>query len=163
MPTDILLDIQAPILFADTAQAEDVTLTLSALASAAGRVSARRDRGAGSQPRLHQWTLNWSLTGTNVLNAVVEIYCLESDGTYVEGGVATTDAAFASGLRGSVLPVGFARVYQTTTNVVMTAKGLFEIRSRYYQMAVWDATTLPFQTTTTLHQLYVNPLVDELQ
>ena len=155
--------IEAALLFADSAQVEDATLTLSALASGAGRYSARFDRGTGSHANLYKWLLNFSLTGTNIVGATVEIYWGESDGTYADGGLGTTDAALATDKRKNLHLAGLAIVDQTTTNTVMTASGYLWTTSRYITMAVWNATTLAFQTSTSLHQLFLIPVPDEIQ
>jgi hypothetical protein len=154
---------ETAILFADSAQTEDATLTLSALASGAGRVSARYDRGAGAIASLYEWRLNWSLSGTNVLLAAAEIWIFTSDGTNADGIVGTADAALATGQRNAGKLAGLALVTQTTTNTVMTSSGYVWIPSRYVSMGVWNATTLAFQTSTSLHQLYLIPVPDEAQ
>ena len=163
MANKIYTAIETAILFADAAQAEDATMTLSALGSGAGRYSARFDRGAGSHAALYEWILNFSLTGTNVVGAQVEIYVVRSDGTNVDGALGTTDAALVTGKRNNLLFAGLAIVDQVTTNVVMTARGYVWVPSRYISMGIWNATTLAFQTSTTLHQLYMIPVPDEVQ
>lgn len=164
MATSLLYTLrETAILFADTAQAEDATLTLSALASGAGRRSARFDRGAGAIASLYEWRLNWSLTGTNVLLAAAEIWIFTSDGTTADGNIGTTDAALTSGERNAGKLAGLALVTQTTTNTVMSSSGYIWVPSRYITMGVWNATTLPFQTSTTLHQLYLTPVPDQAQ
>jgi hypothetical protein len=156
--------IQTPILFADSAQAEDATLTLSALATVTGRISAQYDRGAGSLASWYTWELVWSLTGTNVVGAVVEIYAAVTNvSARAPGGLGTSDAALVTAKRNNLALAGFAYVDQTTTNTVMYARGTLWIPGRYVSMGVWNGTTLPFQTSTSLHQLYLTPLADEIQ
>lgn len=164
MPSKIYTAWETPILFADSAQTEDATLTLSALASGAGRISAQYDRGAGSIAAWYEWFLVWSLTGTNVLGAVVEVYLAATQvSARVPGGVGTADAAFTTGKRNNLALAGFALVDQVTTNTVMYARGTVWVPGRYVSMGAWNGTTLPFQTSTTLHQLYLTPLADEIQ
>lgn len=152
------------LLFADAAQAEDVTLTLSALGSGAGIASALYDMGAGSKPGLFSAQLHWALTGTNIVGAAVEVYCFPSvDGTNLAGGI-TAGAAFATDKRNNAGLVGLALVDQTTTNVVMWSLPLtFFVPTRYFCMGIWDATTLPFQTSTSAHGLILTPLAWEAQ
>jgi hypothetical protein len=154
---------ESPILFADSVQTPAATLTLSALASGAGRVSARYDRGAGSIATTYEWRLNWSLSGTNVLLAAAEIWVFTSDGTNQDGIVGTIDAALATGQRNAGKPAGLALVTQTTTNTVMTSSGYVSVLSRYLSIGVWNATTLAFQTSTSAHQLYLIPVPDAAQ
>lgn len=153
-----------PLLFADAAQAEDVTITLSALASAAGRVSARYDRGAGSTVGLYTVQLHCALTGTNVVGAAIEIYTFCSDGTNVGGEVGTADAAFATDKRNNAKPIGLLGVDQVTTNTLMTSDALLVlIPTRYFSIGIWNATTLPFQTSTSVHGVIVTPVYWEAQ
>jgi hypothetical protein len=163
MPSALYLARGTPLLFADSAQAEDAILTLSALATVTGRVSARYDRGAGSLPGLFEWRLHCSLTGTNVVGAAIEVYCFTSDGTNVDGEVGTADAAFATDKRNNARPCGILAVDQVTTNVVMTASGIVLIPTRYFSMGIWNATTLPFTTSTSGHGLVMTPMYWETQ
>ena len=167
MPSKIYSNVETALLFADSAQSGlAAQLTLSALPTGAGRYSVRYDRGAASHAGLYEWLLNFSLTGTNIAGASVEIYVVRSDGTYADGALTTADTAVAaasSAKRNNTLFAGLAIVDQTTTNVVMTGRGYFWLPSRYFSMFVWNATTLNFQTSTTLHQLYVTPVPDEVQ
>ena len=151
------------LLFADTAQVEDVAITLSALASGAGRVSAAYDRGAGATVGLWSWRLRWSLTGTNIVGAAVEVYCFTSDNAFEDGDVGTADATFATDKRNNAKLAGLAVVDQTTTNVVMHGSGTILIPTRYFSMGIWNATTLPFTTSTSAHGLIMTPLNWEVQ
>ena len=91
------------------------------------------------------------------------MYVVRSDGTYADGALGTTTASLATDKRRNLLFAGLALVDQTSTNVVMTARGYVWVPSRYISMALWNATTLNFQTSTTLHQLYLIPVPDEMQ
>ena len=163
MANKIYTAIETALLFADSAQTPAATLTLSALASGAGRISARYDRGAGSHAAWYEWRLNWSLSGTNVVGATVEVYAATSDGTYMDGVLGTSDAALVTGKRNNLKLAGLGVVDQVTTNVVMTASGYIWIAQRYISLGIWNATTLAFQTSTSLHQLYLTPIPDEIQ
>lgn len=154
---------ETAILFADSAQTPDATLTMSALASGAGRVSARYDRGAGAIATVYEWRLVWSLTGTNILNAAAEIWVFPSNGTNADGVVGTADAALTTGQRNAGKPAGLALVTQTATNTVMVSSQYIWVPSRYISLGVWNATTLAFQTSTSLHQLYLVPVPDAAQ
>lgn len=153
-----------PLLFADTAQVEDVAITLSALATVTGRVSARYDQGTGAKPALWSMQLHCALTGTNIVGATVDLYVFGSDGTYVAGEVGTADAALATDKRQNGMYVGSLVVDQTTTNVLMTSQPftLF-IPTRYFSVGVWNGTTLPFQTSTSVHGILVTPLYWQAQ
>lgn len=163
MASKLYTAIETGILFADSAQAEDATLTLSALASLAGRVSARYDRGSGSHAALYEWRLHCSLTGTNVVGATIEIYAFPSDGTNPDGEIGTSDAALATDKRNNGKFCGLLIVDQTTTNVIMTASGLIYVPQRYISMGIWNATTLPLTTSTSAHGLTLTPVPWETQ
>jgi hypothetical protein len=152
-----------PLLFADTAQTEDVALTLSALANGAGRVSAVYDQGSGAKPALWEWRLHLQLTGTNVVGAAIEVYCFTSDNSYEDGEIGTSDAALTTSKRNNGKLAGQLIVDQTTTNTTMTASGTLLIPTRYFSMGLWNATTLPLKTDTAVHGLVMTPLYWELQ
>ena len=140
--------------FGDSAQSPSATITLSALAASTGRVSAQLDRGSGFAPAWFTWRFNYGLNGSNIVGASVGLYLATSDGTSVDGAVGTADAAVSTVefLRALQL-VGSTSVYQTTTNTKMTHSGYLFVPWRYISAAVWNFTTLPFQNSTSVHQL----------
>jgi hypothetical protein len=156
MPSAIYQVLGTTLLFADTAQTEDVALTLTALGSGAGIVSALYDRGVGAKPAMYNAQLHCSLTGTNIVGAAVEIYCFPCvDGTNLD---VTLNAAFATDKRNNAKPVGLLVVSQTTTNVMMWSDVVsIVLPTRYFAMAIWNATTLPLTTSTTIHGLTMTP------
>jgi hypothetical protein len=163
VPNKIYLASETPLLFADAAQTPTRQLTLTALAQNTGRVSAQHDRGATSGARLYEWRLRCSLTGTNVVGATIELYAFTSDGTNVDGEVGTADAALTTDKRNNGKPLGLLIVDQTTTNVIMSASGVVLVTARYFSLGVWNATTLPLTTGTSLHRVTMTPLVWEIQ
>src|SRR5580765_8124807 len=112
---------ESSLLFADSAQVEDATWTLSALAAGAGRISARYDRGATAHAQDYKWRCTIQLTGTNVVGETVEWYMASSDGTNPDGQLGTTDGALVTGKRNNLIPLGMTVVDQTTTNTNLTA------------------------------------------
>lgn len=162
MAGELYLVRGTPLLFADTAQAENVALTLSALATNTGRVSARYDQGTGATPALWEWRLHWQLA-TNVVGETVEVYCFPSDGTNPDAEVGTADAALAANTRATTPPVGLAVVYQVTTNITMTRSGVILIPQRYFSMGIWNATASAFRTDTGVHGLVMTPLYWQAQ
>lgn len=165
MPGELYTVFGNPLLFADSAQAEDATLTMSALASLAGQYSAQLDRGAAALPAWFEWFHVFALTGTNILNALIEIYIVSTQVSgRIPGGLGTTTAALTAAKKANLGdPVGFAKVDQTTTNTLMYAKGYAYVPGRYITAAIWNATTLPYQTSTSAHQLYLTPLYQQVQ
>jgi hypothetical protein len=153
-----------PLLFADSAQSEDVTITLSALAAGAGRCSARYQK-TGGNVKSQRWEMrpHLQLTGTNVVNEQVEFYISTSDGTTAQGAIATTDAALATDKRKNLTPVGNLVVDQTTTNTTMGAAfANIQIDEAYFSICVWNASSLPLKTDTAVHGIVMTPMDIEI-
>ena len=163
MANKVYLALETPILFADSAQVEDATMQLSALATNTGRLSARYDRGAGSGARLYEWRFRCQLTGTNIIGAAIELYAFTSDGTAADGGLGTADAALATDKRANGKPLGILVVDQTTTNTTMVASGVVLLVQRYVSIGLWNATTLPLRTDTSVHGVTLTPFSWEVQ
>lgn len=152
------------VIFADSAQTPTVTWTLSNKANGVGQVSARYDKGAGSQPALWEMRCRFSFTGTNVVGTTLELYVATSDGTNPDGEVGTSDASMSSDKRRNLLFVGVLVVDQTTTNTVMTAsfRNIY-LPQRYFSLAMWNNTGLPTQTSTSAHRCTMTPVPFEMQ
>lgn len=154
---------ETAIKFADSAQTPDAQITLSALATVTGRISARYDRGAGAHSGYYSWRCTMTLTGTNVVDAVIELYIATSDGTNPDGQIGSSDAALTTSKRKNLKPIGVLIVDQTTTNTAMTGSGVFFVPERYFSLGVWNATTLPLQTSTSAHTCLITPIPFEMQ
>lgn len=140
MPQKIYRALETPVVFRDSGG--DVVMTLQNLGFGAGRVSAQRDRGAGSQSQLHEVTGVFQFETAPQIGEVIEIWLFQSDGTYVDGTVGTTDAALTSDKRRNGLFVGAVQV--DTTSTATDIVGRFAdvpISSRYYSMGAWNAST----------------------
>jgi hypothetical protein len=150
-----------PIKFADSAQTPStnatLTLTGATITTGVGRISDRYDRGAGALPGTYYWTCTISLTGTNILDAVVEWWVAWSNGTNSDGQVSATDSALASAKRSNLKLAGLTIVDQTTSNTNMTASGFVFIPTRYFHWGVFNTTTLPFQASTTANTCLLYP------
>jgi hypothetical protein len=147
--------------FGDTAT---VAWTLSNRASGTGQYSNRFDKGAGAQPSLWAAHCQISLTGTNVLGTQIEYYIAHSDGTNQDAGFTTTTNTFTSDQRRVLTRVGTLSVYQTTTNTTMFAsfRNLY-IPGRFFQMAMWNNSGLPTETSTTKHLCTLFPMPIQMQ
>lgn len=155
-----------PLTFGDSGQSGVVastTLTLTALAAGAGQASARYDKGAGAQPSRWHWACHMQLTGANVPTAPIEIYVGWSDGSNPDGGLGITTFALPSDKRRNLKRVGTVVVDQTVSNTTMYGSGMADIPTRYFQVAVWNATSLPFATSTTAHACIFTPMPIEMQ
>jgi hypothetical protein len=167
----ILVAKGTALLFADSAQTEDVTITLSALAALSGcttgcnRCSARYQK-TGANVKSQRWEMrpHIQLTGTNSLSDVVEFYISTSDGTNAQGGIGTGDAAFDINVKKAFTFVGVLPVYQTNTNTTMTVAFTdIVINEAYFSVCVSNTSTLPFKTDTAVHGITMTPMDIEIQ
>lgn len=151
-----------PITFGDTGS--NYGIDFSATASGAGKYSDRADLGAGAHAAQFAWSCQFSLTGTNVPGSYIEIYISWSDGTNADGALGTTKSTLTSAdKRRNLKRIGTLVIDQATTNVVMNASGQAFVPTRYFTLAYWNATGLPFQTSTTLHRCQFTPIPWQMQ
>jgi hypothetical protein len=155
--------LESTIFFGDSAQTPTAQITLSALASGDGQISAQHDRGTGARAAWFILRCRCALTGTNVVGEPVEYYIATSDGNNIDGEVGTADADLATAKRNNLTRVLTLLVDQTTTNTVMTASTLVFVPARYVSIGVWNGTSLPFQTSTTTHRCTLVPWALEQQ
>jgi hypothetical protein len=162
MPNKIYRAIETPVVFRDSGG--DVVLTLQNLAAGAGRVSAQRDRGAGSKPQYHEVTAVFQMETAGVIGEVIELWLFESDGTYQDGTVGTIDAALAADKRRNGMPIGAVIVdtTSTATDIVARFKDV-PITSRYYSVGVWNATADNLEDTANASRIIVTPMPPEIQ
>jgi hypothetical protein len=158
-----------PITFGDTGQTPAgggtlIVWTLSNRTSGTGRISARADLGAGAHAALWELRCRFSFTGTNVVGSALEVYLATSDGTNPDAEVGTADAALTADQRRALLFVGLLPVYQTASNTTMTVsfRNLY-LPQRYVSAAMWNATGLPTETSTTKHRCVLTPMTPEMQ
>jgi hypothetical protein len=150
-------------LFADAAQAEDATWTLTGLISGAGRISARLDLGATTHAAFYRVRCHFQLTGTNIPGDTLEIYAATSDGTNPDGELGTADGALVSVKRNNLVWVGNLITDQVTTDTTMTASWTVMLLDRYVQLGIWNASTLPLRTSTAVHGCTLTPAPLEQQ
>lgn len=151
-----------PITYSDSGSTH--IMVLQNLASLTGVYGARHDKGAGAQPGQWMWACSFTLTGTNVGGAQIEIYVSWSDGTYADGALGTTNGTLASAdKRRDLKLVGTVIVDQTATNTTMTASGMAWIPTRYFSPAVWNGTTLPTQNVVNTSSCAFTPVPPEQQ
>jgi membrane carboxypeptidase/penicillin-binding protein PbpC len=91
------------------------------------------------------------------VGAAVEVWLGTSDGTNADGQLGTTTAALVTDKRNNLTPVGQLIVDQTTTNVAMTGSWNVYVPTRYATLALWNATALPLQTSTSVHKCSMTP------
>jgi len=156
--------IGTALLFGDSAQTPDVQITLSALGADGARVSARRDRGTTSVPRLHEWRGEFQWGGTPVVGETVDLYIAESDGTREDGKVGTADAAVSDlDKLLNLTYIGSVIIETTTADTVHVGSGKFTISQRFYSLVVHNAATDALATDTGEHHVHITDIPDEAQ
>lgn len=162
MANKIYRAVETSITFRDSSG--DVVMSLQNLASGAGRVSAQYDRGAGSKARYHEVKGIFQFETAPVVGETIEIYLFQSDGTYVDGTVGTSDAALTTDKRKNGLLIGCVTVDTTSTgtDVIATFQDV-PISSRYYSMGAWNATADNLKNTANTSRIIVTPMPDEIQ
>lgn len=140
-------------------------IDFTSLASGAGVYSARYDKGAGSQPYIWGWDATFTLNGTpSGTGDVIEIYAVRSDNTRTQGGLGSTKATLATGKRLNLSLMGTLIVDATTASPVLQGYGrINDLVERYFSIAVWNATTLAFTASTTVHIVGMTPYSQEIQ
>lgn len=142
----------------------DAVLTLQNLAFGVGRVSARYDRGAGSLPRLYHWRAIVQFETAPAVGEIVEIYLFESDGTYMDGTLGTSDAALGSDKRKNGKLIGVIVVDTTSTATDIVASGMCLINQRYFSVGVWNGSAGDnLKNTANTSRVNLTPVNDEIQ
>jgi hypothetical protein len=162
MASKVYRAIETAVVFRDSSGT--VVMTLQNLAAGAGRVSAQHDRGAGSLAQLHEVTAVFQMETAGVVGESIEVYLFESDGTYQDGTVGTSDAALTADKRRNGMLVGAVIVdtTSTATNIVARFKDV-PITSQYYSVGVWNATADNLEDTANASRIIVTPTPPELQ
>ncbi len=163
MANKIYRAIETPVVFRDSSG--DVVISLQNLSFGAGRISAQKDRGAGSVPELHEVIGVFQFETAPIVGEAVEIYLFQSDGTYVDGTLGTSDAAMSSAKRSNGMLIGSVIVDTTSTGTDIV--GRFQnvpISSRYYSIGVWNASAGDnLKNTANASRVIVTPTPPEIQ
>jgi hypothetical protein len=142
----------------------DATLTLQNLAFGAGRISARYDRGAGSKAQDFEVKGVFQFETAPALTEQVEVYLYQSDGTYMDGTLGTSDAALTSAKRsnGDLITLVIVDTTSVTTDIVRTWR--CKITSRYFSIGVWNASAGDnLENTANASRVILIPLPMEIQ
>lgn len=164
MANKVYVNQETSLLFADGAQAEDVTITLSALAADAGRVSARHDLGAASHALRYEWRATFQMATAGVVGETIDLYVSTSGGTNPDGEEGTTDAALGStdSLK-NMHYIGSVVIDTTSIDTDITASGFVDIYSRYFSLVVHNNSVDALKTDTGVHGVKFVPVPDEVQ
>lgn len=164
MANKVYKAIETSLLFADAAQVEDETLTLSALAAGAARISARHDFLAASNARRYSWRATFQMATAGVIGEEIEIYLSTSDGTNPDGEEGTADAALGStdSLKNMQF-IGSVVIDTVSTDTDITRSGFATIDSRYASVVVFNNTADALRTDTSVHGVTLTPIPPEIQ
>lgn len=142
----------------------DAVITLQNLAYAAGRLSARYDRGAGSKPRLYKWRAVMQWETAPIVGEYAEIYIAESDGTTADANVGTADAALTAGQVSNLSAIGIVKAQTTDTATSFVRSGYCLISERYFSVGVWNYSAGDnLENTANACSVTLTPVPDEVQ
>jgi hypothetical protein len=162
MANKVYVNRETAVTFCDSGGT--VVLTLQNLAYGAGRISAQWDRGDGAKPAKYFVRGVFQFETAPVVGEIVEVVIAESDGTYADGGVGTSDAALTAGQK---LNLGFAcavKAQTTDTATSFIGHGIVEIHERYVQVGVWNHSAGDnLENTANASRVILTPLPDEIQ
>lgn len=153
------------LVFADSGG--DAVITLASLATGGGRISAQLDRGAGAQPALYRWQFRWRANSSPTVAAtnVVRVYLVPGDdGSYIAGGLGTSDAAVTpEAFLANTEFLGASEVTEASTSRDFVRQGFVWVRSRYVSVAVWNASGVSLHATASNNAFRLTPVPDEIQ
>ncbi len=142
----------------------DAVITLLNLGYGAGRISAQYDRGAGSKPMRYSWKAKLQFETAPAVGELVEIYLAQSDGTYVDGVLGTSDAALTTDKRRNLDLIGVVVVDTTSTATDIVASGVCYIWQRYFSVGVWNASAGDnLENTANANVIIFTAIPDEVQ
>jgi hypothetical protein len=162
MPNKIYRSVETAVTFTDTTGS--YALVLNNLATVTGRSSVGVNRGTGSLPYRYKWKaiIQWNVAP--VVGDTVDIYLIESDGTYVDG-VAniSTGGTFTAGQALNMKQIGAVRAQAATASTNYIASGICNIFERYYGIGVFNRAAQALKATNNTSLVILTPMPDEIQ
>lgn len=138
----------------------DAVLTLTSLASDAGRQSAEYDRGAADLDSLYEWRAYCKFATTPVVGETVDIYLKTSDGTHDDNDDGASDAALSAEDKLKNLQLlGSIVVDEASATPEFSASGTTTINARYIQVVVENSTADAFSATAADHGVILTPII----
>lgn len=136
-------------------------LTLTSLAVGAGRCGGQQDLGS-TRPRKMRWRLKTMFASAPTEGRMLEIYLATSEGTNVDAGLGTSDAALsAAAQRFQCQFIGFAYCRAITGSQVMS--GECEVTARYVSPVIYNGADQALHGTAGNHEFILEPFADEIQ
>lgn len=164
MPNLIYATRETGIVFADSAQTPDATITLSGLGADAARISARYDLGAADKSRLYDWRATFQMNTAPVVGETIDFYLSTSDGTDPDGQSGTSDAGVSSTNKLLNMHYIGSLVIDTTSDTTdITGSGQCVITSRYISLVVHNNTADGIKASTSANSFVLTPVPDEIQ
>ena len=137
----------------------DVVLTLTSLASDAGRQSAQLDLGANAQPFMFRWRAWVKFATAPVVGESVNIYLKTSDGTHLDNDDGTGDIAVsAEDKLKNLRYIGSIVVDEASATPEFSASGTVAIYERYVHLVFWNATADALSATAADHGAYLEEI-----
>jgi hypothetical protein len=90
------------------------------------------------------------------------ILLCESDGTYADGAIGTSDAAMTWYQAANMTTIGTVYVQAATTATSFVASGTFWIMERYFQVGVYNYGAA-LRALANINRIIVTPMPDEIQ
>ena len=138
----------------------DAALTLTSLASDAGRQSAEYDRGTGDLDQLYEWRAYCQFATTPVVGETVDIYLKTSDGTHDDNDDGAADAALSAEDKLKNLHyMGSIVVDEASATPEFSASGTVNINARYIQVVVENSTADALSSTASEHGVILTPII----
>lgn len=141
----------------------NVVITLLNMLTLVARVSARFDRGAGSNAGWHEWRATFQMDTTPVLGESINLYASYSDGILEDGDVGTADAAVLIPVLKNLDYIGSVLIQVATATVDQRASGRFFIPTQFYSLVVENKTVDSLENTANVNTITVTPIPDEIQ
>ena len=141
----------------------DHAITMTSLATAAGRQGAQHDFGTAAAPRRFAWRA-WITPGaTRVVGERVEVYWKSSDGTIDDNDDGTGDIAVSAVDKLRNLWLLDTIQIDENAAVPMAKSGTFEVLHRYGQPVFWNRTQNTLSATASQFGFTIVPVYDEVQ
>lgn len=144
--------------------AESAIFEIDGLGSGAGRQSAQFDFGTARHTNIFDWRAFAQFATAPVLGERIDIYLKTSDGTREDNDDGTGDLAVsAEDKLNNLHLIGSIIVDEAVADTEMVASGTVEIRSRYVQVVVWNASADALTTDVDENGVYLTPATVEIE
>lgn len=144
----------------------DLAITLTSLASGAGRQGAQKDFGAGAtaRARRYSWRFWTQFATTPVLYEVVGVFWKSGDADALDNDDGTGDIAVsAQDKLLNLVHIGTLVVDEAAADIEMSTGGVIETDERYGMPVIWNYTADALTATAAEHGFTLTPIPPEIQ